>query len=239
MGYYRYVSQGEYYVTADKECTLVTSGMTECIAVSFIDRADPAKRLLAHIDGQILSGSENARRNFEIMIEAFKEKTGSADFDVHLLGGQKGFRNYRILMPVLEAAHVDVKQSVDIHEFCTHINQGRPKLQFFVPTSASATMICGPEHAPEMITWDNNAFHPPVSEADMERGKSLPSVGEQREQEEFLAINARILSEDPVASQRIRTCADSEWIAEHRISSDAPSSSAASMDDGLPPQIRL
>lgn len=106
MPVYRYVSQGEYYITSDPEVELITSGMTDCIALAYVDKKDSRKRLLTHLDGFLLTNYETALTNLRKITSEFKEKTNASDFDIFLLGGQANFRNYRILLPAMESLHL-------------------------------------------------------------------------------------------------------------------------------------
>ncbi len=216
MPNYRYVSQGEYYITTDPNTILITSGMTDCIAIEFVDKANPDKRLLSHLDGAILYNLETGISNLKIIKEAFMEKTHSEDFAIHLLGGQTKLHNYRVLLPALKHLELDITHCVDINEFCQQLNVGRSRLNLFTPISVSATMVCPPSLTPEFISFKPSYFSPSFSEDALVEGKGLSLRTEQTEYHLFERINDRVLSSYPETSRVIRTSADQEWIASHQ-----------------------
>ncbi|WED42283.1 hypothetical protein [Legionella cardiaca] len=224
MPNYRYVSQGEFYITTDSETTLVTSGMTECIAFAFIDKENPSLRLLAHLDGQILATPQVALANISHLKTAFQEKTGSLDFEVHLLGGQLNRHNYRMLIPALEKLNLTMTECVDITKFCSTLNVHRSRFTQFSPMTVNATFICKASLTPELISFNKNHFSPPLSEDELINGDGLEQAGEKDEYLRFLQVNEAILSNDLAASQSIRTSADTRWVKEyeesHQITSD-------------------
>ena len=125
MPQYLYVDQGEYFITTDSKTTLVTTGMTDCIAMAFVDKNDKACRLLVHLDGFILNSEENATANLKMIKEKFIFQTKSQDFDIYIFGGQKQFRNYKILRPVLDALDMQTDNITDVNELCGQLGSAR------------------------------------------------------------------------------------------------------------------
>lgn len=158
MPNYRYVSQGEFYITTDPNTVLVTTGMTDCIAIEFVDKANPAKRMLAHLDGAILYNSEIGLSNLKIIKNAFIEKAHSKDFSIHLLGGQLKLHNYRVLLPILKLLELEITQGVDINEFCNQLNAGRSRFNLFSPINVNATMVCPFSLTPEFISFQPSSY---------------------------------------------------------------------------------
>src|SRR5438309_6600560 len=93
---YRSIAQGEYFITNDSNTVLITEGMTECIAMAFVDKANSNLRLLAHLDGFLLADRQTASLNLNILINAFT-LAGSTNFEIYALGGKEGVRNHKIL----------------------------------------------------------------------------------------------------------------------------------------------
>lgn len=216
MPNYRYVSQGEFYVTNDSDTILVTSGMTDCIGIAFIDKVNPAKRAVAHIDGMILYNEETALSNMKLLKQVFENKTESSDYDVFLLGGQKRLRNYRLLLPTLTALGVTPAKITDINEFCAEQNLGQSRYYKFSPINANATLICSPTKTPEFVSYKSSYFNPPISEDALSKGKGLTSIEEQEEYTLFAQLNEKVLSSDPSLSQVFRCSDDKDWLSEHK-----------------------
>ena len=89
----RYVAQGEYHITTDANTVLFTCGMTECIAMEFIDKNNPNNRLLTHLDGAILFDETTSKKNTELLVSEFQKMTETEEFDIHLLGGRQSTAN--------------------------------------------------------------------------------------------------------------------------------------------------
>ncbi len=213
MKNYRYVAQGEFFVTTDPNTTLVTTGMTECMALAFIDRKNPQNRLLAHLDGQILSNYENTQKNLATLINAFTDMTRTTEFDVHVFGGQRKRRNYRMLLPEMEKARLEITKSLDIHEFCQLYNRTpRNKINLI---SACCTLICENSLEPVYTNYDASYFEPKMSEDDLSKGKALLSQEEKEAYEKFFEVNEHVLSSGLGAAQQFRTSADKLWVEEH------------------------
>ncbi|AHE65865.1 hypothetical protein [Legionella oakridgensis] len=213
MKNYRHVAQGEFFVTTDPNTVLITIGMTECIAIAFIDRTNPSNRLLAHLDGQILSDFANAQENLLTLKKAFIDKTKATEFDVYLFGGQRKLRNYRILLPKMHEVQLPITYSLDINEFCQRYNaSSRTKIN---PISACCTLICENTLKPLYTNYEANYFVPFMSESDLLEGNGLLERQERDEYKQFIQANEYILSKDPSAAQRLRTSADKDWIQEH------------------------
>ena len=218
---YRFVSQGEYFITTDPNIALVTSGMTECIAVAFIDKDNPNNRLLAHIDGQILYSNAIALANLSKITAEFTQQINSENFDLYLLGGQHQRRNNQILQRTFHVLGLSIINFTDVNQFCADQNQVRYDKgeRFFSkmnPMSVNATMICVAKKEPIYLSYQVNAFSPALSEHQLESGEGLHSAAEQEEYILFAKINDEILKNHPLVAQEIRTSADKQWIDEHK-----------------------
>lgn len=213
MPEYRYVSQGEYYITTDPNTVLVTSGMTECIAIVFISKNSPEKRLLSHLDGYVLYNPTIARSNLSAIKSAF-EKTSPQEIEVHLFGGSKKRRNYSMLLPLLKKLNLNTTSCIDTQELCTKHNLNS-KHAYFTPMSVTATVICHPDKLPIFTPYAPHHFSPPFSEDALEEGQGLESNEKQNQYRDFLNINKIILN-DPDLSRIIRTSADIQWIEAHQ-----------------------
>ena len=204
MSNYRYVSQGEFYVTTDPNTILVTSGMTDCIAIAFIDKKDPNNRMLSHLDEQILASKENAIKNLQIIEKAFKKQTQAAEFEVYILGGHNELPHR--LDPALAELEITITKAVDINEFCDLLNVNKIDSQDKCNIiNADATLICNPSLPPDFISYNNYYFDPPLSEEELASGKGLSSLEEQEEYEHFFKMNEEVRASNPELSQRIRT----------------------------------
>lgn len=217
---YRYVAQGEYFVTSDPDTVLVTSGMTECIAIAFIDKENPNHRLLAHMDGQILYSDAVALDNLGLIQTKFTQYTKAENFDIYLLGGQHQRRNNLTLQRALHTLNLSVTNFTDIHQFCAHQNQllQSKHTKFFTkvnPMTVNATLICSAKNEPDYLLYQSTAFVPPLSEIQLESGQGLCSEKEKEGYALFLEINQEVLKSYPSISQKIRTSADAEWIDKH------------------------
>lgn len=223
MPEYRYVSQGEYYITTDPNTVLVTSGMTECIAIVFISKNSPEKRLLSHLDGYILYNPTIALSNLSVIKSAF-EKTNPQEFEVHLFGGSKNRRNYSTLLPLLKKLNLDTTSCIDTQELCAKHNLNlNSKQAYFTPTNITATVICHPNKPPVFTPYEKHHFNLPFSEEALEEGQGLDSNEKQNQYRNFLNINKMILN-DPGPSRIIRTSADIQWIEAHQwVLKPAPS----------------
>lgn len=220
MPNYQYVSQGEYFITLDPNTVLVTSGMTECIALALIDK-NPANRLLAHIDGYILYNVERAISNLSQIINEFIQKTHSENFKIYLLGGQHKRRNNQTLRNAINALSWDITNFTDINQFCSDRNQmcnqaGAKFFSKFNPMNADATMVCAAQPEPRYVTYQPNIFSPSLSESELESGRGLLSEAEQEKYALFSAINSEILKNHPHLAQAFRTSADRQWIDDHK-----------------------
>lgn len=227
---YRFVSQGEYFITSDPDTVLVTSGMTECIAIAFIDKENPNNRLLAHIDGQILYSDAVALANLSKIQEEFKQQTNAQIFSIYLLGGQHNRRNNLILQRTLQTLGLFATNFTDINQFCADQNQIRHHkgTMFFSkvnPMTANATLICdSSDNEPNYILYQATAFSPPLSESQLESGQGLHSATEKEEYALFAKINDEVLKSYPSLAQKFRTSADAQWIDEHRSLISSPGS---------------
>lgn len=220
MPNYRLVSQGEYFITSDPDTTLVTMGMTECIAIAFVDKANPSNRLLAHIDGQILYNDGIALANLSKIQEEFTQKTNAESFDIYLLGGQCQRRNHLILQKALDELGLAITNLTDINQFCLDQNQIPldKGIKFFAkmnPMNVNAAMVCDSSTKPSYLSYQTTAFSPPLSEPQLESGEGLQSVTEREEYALFTKINDIILQQHPSLAQKFRTSADVVWIKEH------------------------
>ena len=218
---YRFVSQGEYFITTEPETVLVTSGMTECIAITFIDKENPNNRLLAHIDGHILYSDAVALDNLSKIAEEFTKQTNAKSFNIYLLGGNHQRRNNQTLRRVLETLGLSVTNSIDITQFCAEQNKIREDKggRFFSkvnPMNASATLICESNPKPTSLVYQAIAFTPPLSESQLEAGQGLSSATEQQEYALFVKVNDEILKSYPSMAQKFRTSADAQWLHEHQ-----------------------
>lgn len=216
MPNYRYVSQGEFYVTTDENTVLITSGMTDCIGIAFIDKTAPKNRAVAHLDGNILYDRETAFSNMNTLKQAFENQTGSTEYEVYLLGGQKNLRNYRILLPVLEDLGINITLLVDINEFCTQRSIGQSRYLKFSPFNVDATLVCPAVSIPVFMSYKPSYFDPPLSEDALADGKGLSSKEEQESYALFAQINDKALASDPSLSRVFRCSDDKDWILNHK-----------------------
>lgn len=226
---YRFVSQGEYFITSDPDTVLVTSGMTECIAIAFIDKENPNNRLLAHIDGQILYSDAVALANLSSLQVEFKQQTNAESFNIYLLGGQHQRRNNLTLQRTLDTLGLSATNFTDINQFCVDQNQIRHNkgTKFFSkvnPMTANATLICESRGEPSYLLYQSKAFSPPLSESQLESGQGLHSTTEKEKYALFAKINDEVLKSHPSIAQKFRTSADVQWIDEHRSLISSPGS---------------
>lgn len=188
MPNYRYISQGEYFVTDDADTVLVTSGMTECIAIAFIDKKNNAHRLLTHFDGLILYDTNLASDNVQRLLDNFK----SQDFYIHVLGGQEKLRNCKILFETFKKFSLEVTFFEDSNQFCKRY-RSEAKLSYAIgPSSVPITMICPANDKPQFVAFSAKHFDN-FSEDDLIAGKGLPSRQEQQDYVRFVRVNDAIL----------------------------------------------
>lgn len=218
---YRYVSQGEYFITDDPNTVLVTSGMTECIATEFIDKKNPSLRLLTHLDGLILYNEQIAFDNINKIVDAFKTKNNNnVNFDIYVLGGDKNRRNCRLLFEALDKINLkmNIAHFQDSADFCKELNSGRNsvsgKSHQFDSMNADLTMVCRPGLKAEFISYTANALGG-FSEDQLIAGDGLSiSANEKEKYTRFLKANKKILDQFPNHSINLRQCNDIELLEE-------------------------
>lgn len=211
----RAIAQGEYYITSDSTLTLLTFGMTECIAVAFIDKANPKNRLLTHMDGMTLSSKMIAKANLEQMIAAFEAETKCTEFETYVLGGRKKFENWENLMAALTDLNIQASKSSDSPEFCKNLNVGK-KYQLN-PTNADISLICPPDGTePLFKSFSTKLFIPRYSMMDLEEKGANLTVDELKSFQEFNKANKIVLEHYPEAAKSVRCAKDIQFITNYK-----------------------
>lgn len=219
MPYYRYVNQGEFHITQDRDTTLVTEGMTECIAFALVAKTNPSCRLLCHLDGETLESVATAKSNIKKLVDQFQTKTECKEFEIHIFGGQEGFDNCNHLFAALKELSLTHTKFQSSKDFCREQNK---KLRFPInPTNAQLTMICEVDSKPIFTTFSSKLFLPHMSLSDLEHGKGLPP-DEAEKYLRFVKANENILKHYPIAGQTVRQVSDTDLLEKVSLPPKSP-----------------
>jgi len=206
MKNYRYVSQGEFYYSDDPNTVLLTTGMTECLGFVLLDKDDPVRRVVSHIDGFILRDTENAVANLKLCIEAFTPRVPKPEeFEIYLLGGQKHLRVCKALFGALEKLGLSITLHIDTNEFCQQLNKNSKEK--FTAINSDLTVFSDGSGKPTFMSFSSKCFEG-HTEDDLESGNGLLSANEKELYQRFIKANDNILRSSTSQAILLRNCSD-------------------------------
>lgn len=213
----RYVAQGEYHITTDPNTILFTCGMTECIAMEFVDKNNPNNRLLTHLDGAILFDETTSKENTELLVSEFKKITSTKEFDIHLLGGRQSAANIAIgninqITNALKNLNLTITTLLTSKDFCDQYNKNKNRNSQIHMTDGTITLICDAISSPKATAFSSKEFEPQRSITEFESGEGLLNPEERKQYKKFDEANDIAQVSSTQLARKLRHCDDEKFI---------------------------